>query len=144
MAMATKTTMNVKKAMTDQSMLWGYNVSFWDVWGLRLMFIGAALGAVALGLSLASSFVLYKVADKVQSESDQKIAEANARAEGARSEAAKANERTASFEKAAELARLETERLKKEFSWRDITPSQDAIIGIAPAFVEICLAGLTG
>ena len=66
--------------MTDQSMLWGSPASVWDLWGLRLMFVGAVLGAAALAVSLASSFVLYKVADKVQAESDAHIAEATAEA----------------------------------------------------------------
>ncbi len=82
-----------KKAMTDQSMLWGFPVPVLDLWGLRFMFFGAALGAAALLVSLASSFVLYKVADKVQAEADQRIAETNA-------EAAKANEHAKSLEKA--------------------------------------------
>lgn len=63
------------------------------------MFVGAALGFVALVASLASSFVLYKVADKTQTESDQKIAEANARGEEAKAAAAEANAR----QKEAEL-----------------------------------------
>lgn len=74
--MAKNTAINTKKAMTDQSMLWGSPVPFWDLWGLRLMFAGGVLGILALAVSLVSSFVLYRVADKVQAEADQHIAEA--------------------------------------------------------------------
>ena len=103
--MAAKTAMKTKKAMTDQSMLWGSPVSFWDLWGLRLMFAGGVLGVAALGVSLASSFVLYKVADKTQSEADRRIAEANA-------EAAKANEHAGMLEKAVAEANSRGEEAK--------------------------------
>jgi hypothetical protein len=109
-----KTAMNDKKAMTDQSMLWGWPVSLMDLWGVRLMFVGGALGLLALAASLTSSFVLYKVADRVQSEADQKIASANA-------EAAKANERAISLENDAAQAKLEQEKLKQLLAWRTLS-----------------------
>jgi hypothetical protein len=95
--------------MADQSMLWGKAVSFWDLCGLRLMFVGAAFGGVAVMVSLASSYILYRVADKTQSESDRKVAEANASGEEAKLEAAKANERAAKAE--LELKRLDASKV---------------------------------
>ncbi len=71
------------------------------------MFVGAVLGAAALAVSLASSFVLYKVADKVQAESDAHIAEATA-------EAAKANEHARTLEKAVAEANARGEEAKAE------------------------------
>lgn len=55
--------------MNDHStLLWGHAISFWDTWGVRAMIGGAALGAMALAASLFSSFVLYRVADRTQTE----------------------------------------------------------------------------
>lgn len=130
--------MKMKKAMTDQSMLWGSPVSFWDLWGLRLMFAGGLLGILALAASLASSFVLYRVADRVQVESDQRIAEAQA-------DAAKANEHAKALEKAvaeansrgeeakanAERANLEQERIRQQLAWRRLTREQHDSIAAA-------------
>lgn len=61
-------------------MLWNAPVEFWDAWGLRLMLAGAALGTLALVVSLASSFILYKVAAVAQEDSDRRIAETRERA----------------------------------------------------------------
>jgi hypothetical protein len=57
---------NIPKATRDQSMFWGHDLAFWDWWGIRLMFGGAILGTAALLVSLASAYVLYRVADIAQ------------------------------------------------------------------------------
>src|ERR1700730_8520090 len=57
---------NIPKATRDQSMFWGHDIAFWDWWGIRLMFGGAILGTAALLVSLASAYVLYRVADIAQ------------------------------------------------------------------------------
>ena len=81
------------------------------------MFVGAAFGAVALVASLASSFVLYKVADKVQSESDTGIAEATAEAAKANAIAAQANEK-------AEAERLARVKIEERIAPRRLSDEQ--------------------
>lgn len=61
----------------------------------------------------------------------RELAEANVVAENAKSEAAIANQKTAALnaravtlEKEAEVARLETEKLKKQFAWRRLSKHQ--------------------
>ncbi len=118
------------------------------------MFIGAVFGAIALAVSLASSFVLYKVADKTQSESDQKIAEATARGEEAKAEVAKANEHAKVLEKGivdanvraeeakadAAKAKLALERFKAP---RSLSPEQQGqIIDAVKGFAGQQFAGL--
>jgi hypothetical protein len=58
--------MNAKNAARDQSMLWGYAVEAWDRFGVWSMIAGGSLGIIALFLSLASAYVLYRVADVSQ------------------------------------------------------------------------------
>lgn len=78
---------------SDQSLLWGYSVASWDKLGIWALVIGAILGVVALLLTAASAYVLYRVADTAQvaledesrtakieiAEANAKIAEAGAR-----------------------------------------------------------------
>ena len=51
---------------SDQSMLWGNSLEFWDGLGRLTMFVGAGLGILALIASLVSAYVLYRVADIAQ------------------------------------------------------------------------------
>ena len=60
--------MKVRKAMSDQSSLWGASLEFWDKRGVLLMIVGGALGFLALGATVASSFILWKVAGLAQSD----------------------------------------------------------------------------
>ena len=71
---------------SDHSLLWGYPIEIWDSWGLRALVWGAVLGVVALLLTAASAYVLYRVADVAQKgleteskSSAEKIAELTAR-----------------------------------------------------------------
>ncbi len=65
--------------MNDQSILWGSSVDLWDVWGFRLMIAGAIIGAAALVVSLASSIILYNVANVAQADLVTKTQSANFR-----------------------------------------------------------------
>jgi hypothetical protein len=47
-------------------MLWGSPIEFWDLWGVRLLVIGAVVGVGGLVLSAFSAYVLYRVADIAQ------------------------------------------------------------------------------
>jgi hypothetical protein len=78
-------------------MLWGHTVELWDLWGVRLLFIGAFVGVGGLVLSALSAYVLYRVADVAQQEltksskeSAERLAELTTEAEVARKETAQA------------------------------------------------------
>jgi hypothetical protein len=60
--------MKVKKPMSDQSTLWGNTLDFWDKRGVILMVAGGVLGFVALAATVASSFILWRVAGLAQSD----------------------------------------------------------------------------
>jgi hypothetical protein len=51
---------------SDHSLLWGYAVELWDRIGIWALVIGAVLGVVALLLTAASAYILYRVADNAQ------------------------------------------------------------------------------
>jgi hypothetical protein len=59
---------NIANSAKDQSMLWGSAIEFWDLWGVRLLFVGAIVGVGGLLLSALSAYVLYRVADVAQRE----------------------------------------------------------------------------
>jgi hypothetical protein len=54
------------ESVRDQSMLWGYPVEVWDLWGVRLLFWGALFGVGGLVVSAFSAYVLYRVAEVSQ------------------------------------------------------------------------------
>jgi hypothetical protein len=64
--------MKVKKTMSDQSGLWGATLEYWDKRGVWLMILGGGLGFAALGATVASSFILWKVAGVAQSDLETK------------------------------------------------------------------------
>lgn len=106
--MATKTT-------TGESMLWGSPIEFWDLWGVRLLFIGAVVGVGGLVLSALSAYVLYRVADVAQkdlaaetSRAATELAQAQADIEKSKAESAHANERIAELSTQAEQLRKNT------------------------------------
>lgn len=53
---------------SDHSLLWGYPVDFWGRLGIWALIIGAIVGVVALLLTAASAYILYRVADTAQIE----------------------------------------------------------------------------
>jgi hypothetical protein len=57
---------NAEKPMSDQSMLWGMSLHFWDVWGVRALIASAILGGVTVLLTFTSAYILYRVADEAQ------------------------------------------------------------------------------
>jgi hypothetical protein len=59
---------NAANSAKDQPMLWGSPIEFWDLWGVRLLFVGALVGVGGLVLSAFSAYVLYRVADVAQRE----------------------------------------------------------------------------
>jgi hypothetical protein len=52
----------------DQSLLWGSAVELWDRVGIWALITGAVLGVAALLVTTASAYILYRVADKAQTE----------------------------------------------------------------------------
>ena len=90
--------------MSDQSTLWGSALEYWDSWGLWLMIAGGALGFFALAASLSSSFILWKVAGRAQTELQSK---------------------TSSLDAESAKSRLETEKLKAVVAWRTISAAQN-------------------
>jgi len=104
------------------SLLWGHAIEFWDWFGIRALIWGAALGVIALLLTAASAYILYRVADVAQkdleevsrvsaeriaaneAETKRAVADSDAAKEGT----AKANERIAELSVQAEQLRKDT------------------------------------
>src|ERR1700682_847901 len=105
---------------SDHSLLWGYAVEFWDRVGIWSLIAGAILGVIALLLTAASAYVLYRVADIAQVElvsetkrSAERIEQAKADLgiaqadiEKSKVEIARANERAAEATQKANEAAL--------------------------------------
>ena len=102
-------------------MLWGSPAEYWDGWGLWLMWAGAGLGAVALAASLASSFVLYHVANVAQSELQMTTASLGVELERQKSQTAEADARASEANARAIEAQLALERFKAP---RNLNPEQ--------------------
>jgi len=85
--------------MSDQSTLWGATLEYWDKRGVWLMIAGGILGFVALGATLASSFVLWKVAGIAQSELESKTSSTDVELERQKT-------KTSEFEKEAALLKI--------------------------------------
>ena len=97
---------------SDHSLLWGYPIEFWDRIGIRSLIWGAVLGVIALLLTAASAYILYRVADVAQKDledetksSTERIAELSTQSEELRKATAEANARAAE-------AQLELEKYK--------------------------------
>jgi hypothetical protein len=110
--------MKVKKAMSDQSALWGASLEFWDKRGVILMIVGGALGFLALGATVASSFILWKVAGLAQSDLE-KVSRAHEKEladskEGFEKYKLDANERISAADARAAEAKKETAELQNQ------------------------------
>jgi hypothetical protein len=97
----------------------------------------AAVAAAVVGVATYCVVQLQRVElaaskeefEKYKIDTGKEIAAANAVGDSAKAEAAKANEKTASLQKEADEARLETQRLKQQVAWRRITrPQHDALV----------------
>lgn len=104
---------------SDQSLLWGWTVEFWDRVGIWSLIFGAILGVIALLLAAASAYILYRVADIAQVElvsatkrsaADLGIAQADI--EKSKAQIAQANERAAQATQKANEAALALENFK--------------------------------
>jgi hypothetical protein len=136
---------NATNNTNDQSILWGHPLGYWDGIGVKFMFAGAALGFLALTVSLVSSFVLWRVAGAAQDVLDMRVAEANkagieagekaghaqtdvdaANLEIARQKTltAEAQQSAATADEHAAQARLQTELVKKSVAWRTLSPDE--------------------
>src|SRR5260370_31896333 len=97
---------NAQKPMSDQSILWGMPLHFWDVWGVRLLIGSAIAGALTVLVTFASAYILYRVADEAQANL-KRTSDAHAlELRNQQGETAKANERAAQAEARAEEAKL--------------------------------------
>jgi len=112
-------------------MLWGYSLQVMDWFGLRLMFVGAFLGAVALLVSLASAYVLYRVADDSQKalvSTTASLAKESERqrtlTEEAKRDAASATQRAAEANEKAEAERLARMKIEERLAPRRLTSEQ--------------------
>lgn len=96
------------------------------------LIVGGVVANTLIGIGLIIEYIVILRAivatGKVQRESDERVAEASARAAQADAHAAAANERAARLETEAAQARVEQERLKAIVAWRTITPEQHAIL----------------
>jgi len=111
--------------------MFGLNLHWWETVMVGSLAV-AAIAAIAVVVSTRVVIILQREA--LKDSADQfaqykvdaglKIAKATEGAANANASAAKANER-------AETARLETERLKKQLAWREITPQQAEILRTA-------------
>jgi hypothetical protein len=138
----TMVAMQMATEITNQSGFWGQTVQVWDRWGIRLLFGGAVLGALALIVSLTSSVLLYRVSSILQGDlaiktgslsielekQKTKTGEALAAAEAAKGEAVKAHAETAKANARAEEAHLEAERIKQSLAWRILNAQQNNMI----------------
>jgi hypothetical protein len=92
----------------DGNLVLGFSLPFWQ----SVFFWATVIAAIASGIGVTAAFVSamvgYQISDMVQSEADQRIADAH--------------ERASALEKEAADARLETERLKQVVAWRFISP----------------------
>jgi len=98
--------------MSDQSTLWGIALSFWDLWGVRLMVLGGLLGFCSVVTSVASAYVLYRVADVQNRELVIRSNEFSDRSKILERETAEANERAA-------IAQLELANFRKPRVFND-------------------------
>jgi hypothetical protein len=109
-------TMNAESPATSTLFL-GHNVDWWNFWMVVSLSI-AALAAAGVVLFTIGSLIVQKrdviasslALDRYKTGADERIAAANA---------------------IAAQANLETERLKKQLGWRDVTPEQSAALVVS-------------
>jgi hypothetical protein len=95
----------------------GMSPQYADSAGKYLMIAGFIAGIIALVVSTASAFLLYKSSSVMQDEANQRIAEWTSKTEDAKAEAARANE-------AAANAKLEQEKIRAQLAWRTLNKDQ--------------------
>ncbi len=106
---------------SDHSLLWGYPLEFWDRLGIWALVVGAVLGVVALLLTAASAYILYRVADEAQIALKSGHDSANEKIAVLTLETAKANEK-------AEQERLERIKLEIKIAPRLLTHQQQGAL----------------
>ena len=104
---------------SDHSLLWGYALEFWDRLGIWSLIAGAIVGVVALLLTAASAYILYRVADVAQVELSAETKRSSERIEAAQADIAKANARIAEADARTKEAELE---LRKQIAPRALGP----------------------
>jgi hypothetical protein len=129
---------NAENPMSDQSILWGMPLQFWDVWGIRLLVAGAIGGAVVVLLTFTSAYVLYRVADQAQADL-KTTSDANAvelenqkqRTAEALQAASSANERAATAEDRAASANERAAKVEQAARWRVLEPDTKTALALA-------------
>jgi hypothetical protein len=140
---------NNENAKKDQSMLWGNPLEVWDTRGIWLLFGGAIVGVFALVISMASAYILYRVADKSQNElkstssilsleidkqkkltadADERSAKSNERIAELAVEAETARAQSAAAQNAAARANEQAAKLQQAAAWRVLSPQARAKI----------------
>jgi hypothetical protein len=121
-----------KKAMSDQSTLWGSTLEYWAKRGVWLMIAGGILGFVALGATLASSFVLWRVVGVAQTELESKTSLMDVELERQKAKTSEFEKETALLKigvaeanARADEARLELEKFKIP---RDFPTEKQAVL----------------
>lgn len=105
----------------------GMSKEFAELWADRAnigIIIAAVLGVISTTLAIWTGNVKEDFLKR-------DLADANTRAEEGKAEASRASEEAAKLTKEAEEARLETERLKKQLAWRDVTSKQAEALRMA-------------
>jgi phytoene dehydrogenase-like protein len=89
------------------------------------MYFGGQILVGALLIGVGATYAIVVSGNLKEAALKREVAAAGAVAEIAKADVAKANETTAVLQREAEQARLQTERLKKELGWREISADQE-------------------
>jgi len=121
---------NITKGEEVVSM-WGSSIDSWTRVAYWTLWAGFIFGGLAVTASSISAYISYKTADLLQEENRKSMLDAARKIEEAKTEAARANERTAKLELEAARVRLEQEQFKAKLAWRRITIEQHDKIVVA-------------
>jgi hypothetical protein len=112
--------------------MWSFTNPFWENVFRWATISALAFGGIGVLSAFISAWVGYEITDATQKDANQRIADAQARGDEARVEAARANERAAAIE-------AENLKLEAQLAPRRLTNEQQAILATALA----ALAGKT-
>lgn len=129
------------KTKMETALLLGHSADWWNA--AMLLSLGIAAVAALLVAAATTGVVVSAKRDALnaQAELERYKAQVSVQVEGAKADAALANERAAQFGKDAAQANLKAELLKKELGWREVTPDQSsklrAVLGGKPMSIVL-------